>query len=128
MRRKRIPATLLVEAERVALSARALVTVPPDHPVWESTTRWEGEIRGAIVRMQPPASADDARVREVERFLLEEAGAAVVRPDSRAQAEIRPMPSVISARATQREIVMGLAGDDAELRELLDEELTKAGL
>lgn len=118
----------------VALAARPLVTIGPDHHVWGGKgggllAELPG-LAGAIVRVQPPHDATDGFIAEVGNFLKLTAHS--YRIDAR-----QPGPELARAkdappkRSTPREVAMAMAAASSrreELEALLDAELSKVAL
>lgn len=79
-----------VEVREIENNARRLVTIGPDHPIWIITEPSTPEIarsrsmsiHGSIVRVRPPASATDAKIREVVSQ-LEIIGPVAIKVDAR---------------------------------------------
>lgn len=129
----------LVKVEK--LPARTLFTIGPEHLLWSvakagnaPNLRAEGADvwKGTIVRLQPPSTATDDHITNVKRW-LEEMGAAIVRTDSRATADLLPLlPLEERASLDQRTVVMrlaeGIGQRVTELKELLDVELSRVAL
>lgn len=128
------------KVERVLLAARTLVTIPADHPVWKLdvgerlaqalprvTNGWEG----AIVRVQPPATATDEMIASLKGW-LRQVGVAAVRVDARVRGATAPkLDAPKKAHASLREAVMRHADASErrdEVKTLLDLELAKQGL
>jgi hypothetical protein len=128
----------------VAMQARRLVTVGTNNPVWAWAKDWhEGvaytihDLLGAIVRLQPPADANDQQIAAVKKHLMS-SGAAIVRTDSRAQAAtllVKVMgkdgKEVDAPKLAPRQVVMEMAETSSRkeaLKALLDLELAKVKL
>lgn len=105
-----------VGIQRVQLAARRLVTILPDDLIWSGLNPAHGGdhdegLRGAIVRLQPPA---DATAEDVERTdaWVKQQGAARVRVESRALGATSPQAAPLAHQATagHRDTVLQLAG------------------
>jgi|HubBroStandDraft_5_1064220.scaffolds.fasta_scaffold183013_2 hypothetical protein len=133
-----VPEGCVVEP-RTFEKGRALLRVHPDGSAWaipDTFASMLGTIaEGAIVRLDPPASASDADV-DVVRDAFVRAGAAAVRVSDRQRDAVVVDPETkveIAAprdvRAIVRELVDAANVEDREaLRELCEVHLSKAGL
>lgn len=128
-----------MKVDAVLLEARRLLTIGPGDALWDNGIAEYGDMAGAIVRIQPPAEADDAAVETVRAQCMRN-GAAVVRVDQRTRGDQTPLaflPTVTNRNAAnrkphaQRATVMTLAAKSpqaAELVPLLDAVLAKVKL
>ncbi len=97
----------------VLRGARRLRTFPANHRMWDPKSGWVHAVRGFLVRLYPPAGAEDARIEQV---------AAEVRAAGAAGVKVMPRPAgptvsgsrveelVVGPPRTMREVVMGLVG------------------
>lgn len=120
--------------EARALEARRLLTVEPEAAVWTGA-EIEDEVEGAIVRLQPPADATDARIEEI-KALFELSGAVAVKVIPRqasgsigrcADDEVTVEP--VGLRQAVYEVAEQMATADAEaLRLELDSVMDEVGM
>jgi hypothetical protein len=107
-------------------STRDLVTIRPSDPVWSSS---EPTCKaGAIIRLQPPATASDADVTRVREWFLR-SGAVRVRVEPRAAGEkvVAPVETKPAVRASMRTVVLEMAEEArTHNREALRAELDRA--
>lgn len=117
----------------VPRKARRLLTIAPNHPVWTDRYDSEWDADGAIVRVQPPADADDVRIETLVaalhkadahvRVMPRARGAAVVVPERRASKQARTVREVVTAMVTECN-----SGDRVALSALVAETMVKEGL
>lgn len=89
--------------------ARALVTIGPDHPAWG-----DGEmpdVKGAIVRLKPPAAAEPEVVDAVEETIRARGAVAVKRlpPDPSGDVVVRGKAEAARPALPHRELVDAMA-------------------
>lgn len=126
---------------RAIEGGRKMVRVHPDGMVWAREdlatlpASMMPAMEGAIVRIDPPADASDAKVEEV-RAAFERAGAEAVRVSTRSNSDVvvhEPPPGAPPVRRDLREVVHELVeganvDDLPALRELAERLMAKAGL
>lgn len=77
-------------------AARGLLTVGPDSQVWEGTLPTlpaKLDVKGFIVRVRPPATAEDSRIEAVKKFLIGQ-GAVKVFAEPKPRGEVLPSKSI----------------------------------
>jgi len=117
--------------KNLPLKSRRLVTIGPDAAVWKEpedadSPEW---MKGAIVRLQPPADASDQLVSAMEKILYG-AGAAVVRIDQRAQEDVEPVADApTEPEVNLREAATRAAASEPQgVRDVVEEALSRAKL
>jgi hypothetical protein len=119
----------LVTMRHVPIEQRALVTVGQGIP-WRA---FPEVVRGAIVRLKPPADVSDAEIEQQRQELLAGGAAAVqVEPRAAGGAVVAPAREQHTAQS-HRAVIMEMtkearAADPKALAELVDELLTKQGI
>lgn len=133
---KSTPAASKFAVERIAMGARKLYTIGVDHPWWGRKKKSSHEampvLKGAIVRVRPPADTSDEEIDLLGK-VLQECKVAKVRFEARAQADVLPDEEDITEilHIGHREIVMAMAEKSSraeDLKQLLDSYLVKAGI
>lgn len=109
------PPTGLPSGVSVVLrGARRLRTFPANHRMWDPKSGWVHAVRGFLVRLYPPAGAEDARIEQVAAE-VRAAGAAGVkvmpRPAGSTVSGTRVEELVVGPPRSMGEVVMGLAGE-----------------
>lgn len=114
-------------------SARELLTVPVDSPLWsKGIFNSRVPIGGSIVRLRPPETATDDEVEDARKFFLN-AGAAKVVVLPRPRAELLPEKAPKAKAVGARDAVVALveesnSKDKDALRKLCDRVMGEVGL
>jgi hypothetical protein len=125
-----------VKVEWVPIQGRRLITYEPDSGAWMSPARdyQAGPlVKGAIVRLRPPAGAE-ARVEELRVELMREgAERVVVVPPPRADVVPREVAERSAPAASIRQVVLGMvaesnSGDRGKLGEFVEAVMGEVGL
>lgn len=123
-----VPSTRVFFRER---SARPMRTIPIRQlKDGEAITVDVEELKGSLVRLSPEGEVDGDSIASWEKLVAQaEVATLKVLPAQRRKATVpKAEPRTRAEFRKPRDVVLGLAGDDEELRELCEEVLAEVGL